>query len=84
MLLTGLLRLLSARPRTVETTLSANAPAAVDALMRSFAKRHGWGEEAAERLRSAGEESVQCLLASEPDATEGEPAAKERLLLGID
>ena len=81
MLLTGLLRLLSSRRQTIETTLSAHAPPAVDALMRSFAKRHGWGEDAAERLRSAGEESVQCLLASEDATAEGEAAAKERLLL---
>ena len=81
MLLTGLLHVIGSRRRTIETTLTAKALPAVDALLRSFAKRHRWGEDATSRLRSAGEEALQCLLASEPESAESESAPKERLLL---
>ena len=84
MVLTGLMEVIGSRRRTIETTLNAKAFPAVDALMQSYGKRHAWHEEATSRLRSAGEEALQCLLVSESDgaADEPEPEAKpkERLL----
>ena len=86
MLLTGVMHMIGSRRRTIETTLTDKALPAVDALLRSFAKRHRWDEDATSRLRSTGEEALQCLLSSERASAEGESDAKEsdakeRLLL---
>ncbi len=90
MLLTGLLQVIGTRRRTIETTLTDKSLPAVDALLRSFGKRHGWHDDATNRLRSAGEEALQCLLASEREHAQKEPdepeeskgsKKKERLLL---
>ena len=79
MLLTGLLQVIGSKRRTIETTLNAKAFPAVDALMQSYAKRHAWHEDPTSRLRSAGEEALQCLLASESEgaADESDSAAEE-------
>ena len=68
--LTTLLELTSPRSRKLEVTLGASSLPRVDAFLRDFAAEIGWSEEAANRLRAAGEESLLSLLPSENGDTE--------------
>ena len=83
-LLTLFMRLTSGRRRRIEVALNTDSVPEVDGFLREFAVRHGWGEEAAARLRSAGEEALLCLLDSAKGEGEDEDARAvkaKRLLL---
>ena len=70
--LTLFMQLTSGRRRRIETALERESVPEIDGFLREFATRHGWGEDAAARLRSAGEEALLCLLGAQEDALEGE------------
>ena len=68
--LTTLLELTSPRSRKLEVTLGTSALPKIDAFLQEFATEIGWSEEAANRLRASGEESLLSLLPSESDGSE--------------
>lgn len=80
--LTLFMRFTSGRRRRIEVGLDANSVPEIDGFLCEFAARHGWGEEAAARLRSVGEEALFCLLDSVKDEGEdGGDIKAKRLLL---
>ena len=76
--LTAFMELTAPRRRRLEVALAAEALPEIDALLQECAARVGWGETAAERLRSAGEETLAILL---QQAGEDEAAEVRRLIL---
>ena len=60
--LTVLLDLTGARSRRLETRLDISNLPQVDAFLQEIAAKLGWGTAAADRLRSAGEETLSSLL----------------------
>ena len=86
--LTLFMRLTSGRRQRIETALDAESVAALDGFLQEFAARHGWGEAAAVRLRSVGEEALHCLLGSleeDEEAEERQAGDREsrRLLVNV-
>ena len=81
--LTLFMQLTGGRRRRVETALDSESLPEIDGFLREFATRNRWDEDAAARLRSAGEEALLCLVGAHAD--EGGPAADalkgRRLLL---
>ena len=73
--LTAFMELTAPRRRRLEVALAAEALPEIDALLQECAARVGWGETAAERLRSAGEETLAILLQQD------EAAEARRLIL---
>ena len=61
-LLTMFLELTGPRRKRMETVLGVDALPRVETFLREFASRRGWGAEAAQRLCSAGEETILSLL----------------------
>ena len=76
--LTAFMELTAPRRRRLEVALAAEALPEIDALLQECAARVGWGETAAGRLRSAGEETLAILL---QQAGEDEAAEARRLIL---
>ena len=72
--LTAVMELVGGRRRRLNTVLTDAALPAVDAFLGDLAARRRWPEDAAQRLRAAGEEALQCLL-----GTSGEVAGTRRL-----
>ena len=70
------------RRRRAETTLNRAALPTVDTLLRDFAARRKWSEEATARLRSAGEETLLSLI-NQPAQDAEALAAERRLLVSI-
>lgn len=68
--LNAFLNVTSARSRKLEVRLDFSDLPRIDSFMREVAADMGWSEEAAQRLRSAGEETLSSLL--QPDS--GYPA----------
>ena len=68
-LLTVFMELTGPRRKRMETVLGVEALPRVEAFLRGFASRRGWGAEAAQRLCSAGEETILSLM--RPAAGEG-------------
>ena len=77
--LTLFLELTGPRRKRIETALTTEALPEVIAFLRKFASRRGWGDGAAQRLCSAGEEALLSLVHQE----EGAGAGGERRLLLI-
>ena len=83
-LLTTFMQLTEGRRRRIETVLQRDTLPEVDAFLREFAARRGWGDEAEGRLRSAGEEALLSLIERQQVPEDGaDEAAKRRLLLMI-
>ena len=76
--LTAFMELTAPRRRRLEVALAAEALPEIDAFLQKCATLVGWGEPAAGRLRSAGEETLAILL---QQAGEDEPAEARRLIL---
>ncbi|MCY3969218.1 MAG: hypothetical protein OXG74_04765 [Acidobacteria bacterium] len=76
--LTAFLESTRPRRRRLETEVSSAAAARIGGFLRVQAARAKWGEEAAERLFSAGEEALLSLVGGDEIAKR---AAKRRLLL---
>ena len=66
MLLTAFVRLTSARPQRLTTTVHPDAQPQIDAFLVQFAARRGWDTPLTNRLRGAGEEALQVLLQAPP------------------
>ena len=69
--------LTSGRRRRVRLELSRSALPEIDEFLRAFASRVGWNESSADRLRSAGEETLASLMQDEGDTGNG-----RRLMVG--
>lgn len=69
MLLTAFVRLTSARPQRLTTTVHPDAQPQIDAFLVQFAARRGWDTPLTNRLRGAGEEALQVLLQAPPRGT---------------
>ena len=76
--LTLFMELTGPRSRRIEATLGVEALPEVTGFLREFASRRGWGEDAVQRLCSAGEETLLSLAQPEESAAEG---GKRRLLV---
>ena len=61
-LLTVFMELTGPRRKRMETVLGVEALPELEAFLRDFASRRSWGAEAAQRLCSAGEETILSLL----------------------
>ena len=61
-LLTVFMEFTGPRRKRMETVLGVEALPEVEAFLRGFATRRGWGAEAAQRLLSAGEETILSLM----------------------
>ena len=72
-LLTLLMELTSGRRKRLNVAMNLSSLPSIDAFLREFAVRAGWGEASTDRLRSAGEETLSCLLSQEdgPEDAEG-------------
>ena len=64
---TKIMDTLSARRARLETPLELDSLPALDEFLTALAARTGWSEASARRLRSAGEESLLCLLEQASD-----------------
>ncbi len=76
--LTAFLESTRPRRRRLEAEVNSAAAARIGAFLRAQAARAKWGEEAAERLFSAGEEALLSLVSGDEEAERG---AKRHLLL---
>lgn len=76
--LTAFLESTRPRRRRLEAEVNSAAAARIGAFLRAQAARAKWGEEAAERLLSAGEEALLSLVGGDEEVDRG---AKRRLLL---
>ena len=65
------MELTSPRRRRLATALEMAALPRIQEFLRTFASKHGWSAEAADRLASAGEETLAILLQESDDATDG-------------
>ena len=61
------------RRARLEARLRQSAVTEIDEFLRSFAADIGWDDEAAQRLRAAGEETLMSLLPQAEDRTDDEP-----------
>ena len=62
------LNLASPQQRRLRAPLKSESLSDIDALLRRFAQRSGWNEASAERLASAGEETLAVLLQKHHEA----------------
>ena len=69
-LLTLLMGLASGRRKRLNVEMNLSSLPRIDAFLREFAARAGWSEASTNRLRSAGEETLSCLLSQEGDQTD--------------
>lgn len=76
--LTAFLESTRPRRRRLEAEVNSAAAARIGGFLRAQAARAKWGEEAAERLLSAGEEALLSLVGGDEEVERG---AKRRLLL---
>ena len=83
MLLTAFVRLTSARPQRLTTTVHPDAQPQIDAFLVQFAARRGWDTPLTNRLRGAGEEALQVLLQAPPRGTR-QPERKLLLIARAD
>ena len=63
-----LMQLAEPRRRTLKTTLTAKSLPGMDSFLREFAEDKRWDDEAANRLRAAGEEVILSLLPAEEES----------------
>ena len=64
------LELTSPRRRRLQVALNMAALPRIDEFLREFAAKHGWSSPSADRLASAGEETLAILLQGTEDATD--------------
>jgi len=82
--LNAFLNVTSPRSRKLEIRLDFSDLPRIDAFMREVAVDMGWSEEATQRLRSAGEETLSSLL--QPDSgypADGETDKAPRLIIAV-
>ena len=60
--LTVFLNLTRPSPRRLDTSLEMDSLPKIDSFLREAAGQMGWNEQSTQRLRSAGEEALSCLL----------------------
>ena len=77
--LTLFMELTGPRSRRIETALEVDALPEVTGFLREFASRRSWGEDAVERLCSAGEETLLSL--AQPEGGGADAGGKRRLLV---
>ena len=65
--LTLLMGLASGRRKRLNVEMSLSSLPRIDAFLRDFAAGASWSEASASKLRSAGEETLSCLLSQEGD-----------------
>ena len=61
------------RRRRLEVALDIEALPSIDRFLRKFASKAGWGTDSADRLTSAGEETLTILLQEDDEVTAGAP-----------
>ncbi len=71
--LTLFVELARARPRRTELPFSASGLPQLRSFLADFAARNGWNRKMADRLDTAGEETVLALLEQEDDRNDGAP-----------
>ena len=64
------MELTSPRRRRLQTALAMDALPAIEEFLRGFASKHGWNTASADRLASAGEETLSILLQESDEAAE--------------
>ncbi|MCY3957504.1 MAG: hypothetical protein OXG65_04340 [Chloroflexi bacterium] len=64
------MELTSPRRRRLQVALGMDALPQIDEFLRGFAAKHGWNTASADRLASAGEETLSILLQESGDAAE--------------
>lgn len=64
------MELTSPRRRRLQTALAMDALPAIEEFLRGFASKHGWNAASADRLASAGEETLSILLQESDEAAE--------------
>ena len=69
-LLTLLMGLTSGRRKRLNVAMNLSSLPTIDAFLREFAAGAGWSEASIDRLRSAGEETLSCLLSQEDGQTD--------------
>ena len=77
-LLTAFLELTGARKRRLEVELAGASLPEIDRFLRGFSAKIGWNEASTERLRAAGEETLEILVQQDGDE---EGARGRRLIL---
>ena len=77
-LLTAFLELTGARKRRLEVELAGASLPEIDRFLRGFSAKIGWNEASTERLRAAGEETLEILVQQNGDE---EGARGRRLVL---
>ena len=77
-LLTLLMGLTSGRRGRLNVDMNLSSLPRIDAFLRQFAASAGWNEASVNRLRSAGEETLSCLLSQEGA---GEDDSGKRLII---
>ena len=77
-LLTAFLELTGARKRRLEVELAGASLPEIDRFLRGFSAKIGWNEASTERLRAAGEETLEILVQQDGDEEE---ARGRRLVL---
>ena len=75
--LTALLELTSPRRRRLEVRLDLSDLPRIDAFLQEVAARMSWDAASSERLRSAGEETMVCLLRPGDEYPEGKDPAPD-------
>ena len=70
-ILTLLMGLTSGRRKRLNVAMNLSSLPTIDAFLREFASGAGWSEASINRLRSAGEETLSCLLSQEGDSADG-------------
>ena len=70
---TAFLSLSSKRPRRIETVLDVSELQRIDEFLQSVAANLGWNTDSANRLRSAGEETLEVLSNSYAEVSDGKP-----------
>ena len=78
MLLVFVLELTAGRRKRLSVETSMDSLPSIDEFLQDFAAKSGWNESSANRLRSAGEETLSSLLSQE---SEGEESARKRLII---
>ena len=63
--LTALIEMASSRRKRLNMEMNLSAMPAMDVFLRDFASKAGWSEASADRLRSAGEETIASLLSDD-------------------
>lgn len=64
------MELTSPRRRRLQTALAMDALPAIEEFLRGFASKHRWNADSADRLASAGEETLSILLQESDEAAE--------------